>query len=281
MDRNYLRSADVVLLPGARTGRDPARSIKPGPRRQPAGVVAATQRERLLDGLVQTVAERGYQHATVSDICRAAGVTRPVFYELFSGKEDAFLAAHRYGTGVVLRRMATAFAAESDWCHGIRQALGAMLQLLAGTPAFATMAVIEIEAVGPAGRRERDQLLTRFRAFFAEVPQLPGGVGVDEMVDAVVGGVYSALYRRIASGRTDQLLQLLPVLSMFCLAPFLGPVEAAARLGAAEASVRPETAVRPGPAEVRPGPAEACEGPGAGIGEDPSCTRIDPANTGQ
>jgi hypothetical protein len=70
------------------------------------------------------------------------------------------------------------------------------------------------------------------------------------MVDAVVGGVYSAVYRRIDSGRTDQLPELLTVLSLFCLAPFLGPAQAAARLG-------------------------------VGIGEDPSCTRIDPANTGQ
>ncbi|WP_369184985.1 TetR/AcrR family transcriptional regulator [Streptomyces sp. Y1] len=254
--KGKLPRADVILLPGARTGRDPARSIKPGPRRLPAGVIAATQRERLLDGLVRTVAERGYQHATVSDICREAGVTRPVFYELFSGKEDAFLAAHRYGTGVVLRRMAAAFAAESDWCAGIRQALGAMLQLLAGTPAFAAMAVVEIDAVGPAGRRERDQLLTRFRAFFAEVPQLPGGVPVEEMVDAVVAGVYGALHRRIDSGRTDQLNDLLPVLSLFCLAPFLGPAEAARRLGLAS-------------------------GGGSPIGEDPSCTRIDPADTRQ
>ncbi|MFI6154352.1 TetR/AcrR family transcriptional regulator [Kitasatospora sp. NPDC051170] len=253
MDDESLRRADVILLPGARTGRDPARSIKPGPRRQPAGVVAATQRERLLDGLVRTVADRGYQHATVSDICRAAGVTRPVFYEQFSGKEDAFLAAHRFGTGVVIRRMAAAFAAESDWCAGIREALGAMLQLLAGTPAFAAMAVIEIEAVGPAGRQEREQLLSRFRAFFAEVPQPPGGVAVLELVDAVVGGVYSALYRWISSGRTDQLPDLLPVLSLFCLAPFLGPEQAAVRLG----PVRSTT------------------------GEDPSCTRIDPADTRQ
>ncbi|MFJ9695617.1 TetR/AcrR family transcriptional regulator [Kitasatospora sp. NPDC101183] len=250
MDTNPLPRVDVILLPGARTGRDPARSIKPGPRRQPAGVVAATQRERLLDALVRTVAERGYQHATVSDICRAAGVTRPVFYEQFSGKEDAFLAAHRHGTGVVVRRMAAAFAAESDWCAGIGQALGAMLQLLAGTPAFAAMAVIEIEAVGPAGRREREQLLTRFRAFFAEVPQLPGGVPVQAVVDAVVGGVYSAIHRRIASGRTEQLPELLPVLSMFCLAPFLGPSEAAVRLASTS-------------------------------GEDPSCTRIDPVDTRQ
>ncbi|MEV7782054.1 TetR/AcrR family transcriptional regulator [Kitasatospora sp. NPDC088351] len=233
MDLNTVRSDGTPLLPGARTGRDPARSIKRGPSRLPPDVVAATQRERLLDGLVHTVAEHGYQRATVSDICHAAGVTRPVFYELFSGKEDAFLAAHRHGTGVVIRRMAAAFAAAPDWCSGIREALRAMLYLLAGVPAFATMAVIEIDAVGPAGRRERDQLLTRFRAFFAEVPQPPGGVPVEALVDAVVGGVYSALHRRIDADRTDELPDLLPALSLFCLATFLGPAEAARRLGGA------------------------------------------------
>ncbi|MGW4894069.1 TetR/AcrR family transcriptional regulator [Kitasatospora sp. NPDC004240] len=237
-----------TLLPGARAGRDPARSIKRGPSRLPPGVVAATQRERLFDALVHTVARQGYQHATVSDICRAAGVTRPVFYELFSGKEDAFLATHRHGTGVVIRRMAAAFAAEpEDWCAGIREALRAMLQLLAGVPAFATMAVIELEALGASGRQEREHLLTRFRTFFVEVPQPPGGVPAQGLVDAVVGGVYATLYRAIDAGRTRELPELLPTLGLFCLAPFLGPAEAARRLAAG----------------------------------DPSSTRLDRSNTGQ
>ncbi|MFC5661482.1 TetR/AcrR family transcriptional regulator [Kitasatospora misakiensis] len=230
MEPEVRANADVVLIPGARTGRDPARSIKRGPSRLPPGVVAATQRERLLDGLVHTVAQHGYQRATVSDICRAAGVTRPVFYELFTGKEDAFLAAHRHGTGVVIRRMARAFAASPDWCTGIREALRAMLVLLAGVPAFATMAVIELDAVGPAGRQERDQLLTRFRAFFAEIPELPDGVAAEAMIDAVVGGVYCTLQRCIDTDRTAELPDLLATLSLFCLAPFLGPAEAARRL---------------------------------------------------
>jgi AcrR family transcriptional regulator len=85
-------------LPGARAGRDPARAIKRGPSRVPPEVVAATQRDRLFDGLVHTVAQKGYVDARVSDICQAAGVTRPVFYALFAGKEDAFLATYRHGT---------------------------------------------------------------------------------------------------------------------------------------------------------------------------------------
>ena len=62
-----------VPLPGARPGRDPDRAIKRGPRRVSAEAVAATQRDRLFDGLVHEVATKGYDNARVSDICHAAG----------------------------------------------------------------------------------------------------------------------------------------------------------------------------------------------------------------
>src|ERR1700755_1388510 len=95
-------------LPGARAGRDPARAIKRGPSRVPPEVVAATQRDRLFDGLVATVAEKGYVNARVGDICLAAGVTRPAFYALFQGKEDAFIATYRHGTDVLWALMEAA-----------------------------------------------------------------------------------------------------------------------------------------------------------------------------
>jgi len=225
-----------LVLPGTRTGRDPERSIRRGPRRVPAEVVAATQRDRLLDGIVRTVAQSGYAKARISDICQAAGVTRPVFYEQFRGKEDAFLAAHRHGTGLVIASMEAASEAAGDWSAGIRDALGALLGILAGAPAFATMAVVEIDAVGEAGREERDVLLARFRRFFTAADDAAGAVGAPpqvaatELVDAVVGGVYASIYRRIAAAGAAELPALLPTLSYFVLAPFLGPEAAAARL---------------------------------------------------
>src|SRR3982751_6313605 len=93
-------AAESVLppLPGARAGRDPARAIKRGPSRVAPEVVAATQRDPLLDGLVHTVAQKGYANGRGGDICQAAGVTRPAFYALFVGKEDAFIAPYRHGT---------------------------------------------------------------------------------------------------------------------------------------------------------------------------------------
>src|SRR5689334_7864237 len=121
----------VVTLPGARIGRDPARAIKRGPSRVPPEVVAATQRDRLYDGLVHTVAQKGYANARVSDICQAAGVTRPAFYALFEGKDDAFIATYRHGVDVLLQIMETAYRAAPDWRTGARSALSVLLDVLA------------------------------------------------------------------------------------------------------------------------------------------------------
>ncbi|MFD8305829.1 TetR/AcrR family transcriptional regulator [Streptomyces sp. NPDC059690] len=93
-------------------------------------------------------AEVGFAGTRISDICRAARVTRPVFYEIFDGKEDAFLAAHRYGTSPVFDAMDHAHAAASDWPGRVRAGLGALLGILAEAPAFATMAIVEIDAGG-------------------------------------------------------------------------------------------------------------------------------------
>lgn len=249
----------AVPLPGAREGRDPARAIKRGPSRLPRELVAATQRDRLYDGLVHTVAAHGYPNATVTDICRAAGVTRPAFYEHFDGKEGAFLATYRHGTGVLLEMMQEAHAGAGDWRDGIHTSLRVLLEVLAGVPAFAAMAVVEIDAVGPAARAEREQLLRRFSRFFAAAPPPPAPLPAALLVDTVVGGVYSAIYRQVAAGGAADLPDLLPTLAYFVLAPFLGPGRAAGRpqrpLTATAPAVAPCAPLfsHPGPAHQNPG----------------------------
>jgi AcrR family transcriptional regulator len=234
-------TAGTTPLPGARPGRDPERAIKRGPRRLSAEAVAATQRDRLFDGLVREVAEKGYDNARVTDICRAAGVTRPAFYALFAGKEDAFLAAYRHGTAVLLRLMEDAYrAAGPDWVAAARAALATLLEVLASVPAFARMAVVEIDAAGPAARAERDALLARFHRFFDDArPRLPLTEPDEKLlVSAVVGGINAVIRQRVAEGRTAELPQLLPALIYAVTAPFLGR-EAA---GEAARATDPETA---------------------------------------
>lgn len=217
-------------LPGARAGRDPARAIRRGPGQMPPEQVAANQRDRLHDGLVQTVARKGYTDAKVSDICLAAGVTRPVFYALFAGKEDAFLSAYRYGTTTLLSIMDDAYAAAGDWQSGVRAALRVLLDVLASVPAFAMMAIVEIDAAGPAARAARDRTLADLGRFFADAPAPADAAATGELVGAVVGGAYATIRRHIVTGRAADLGELLPVLGYFVVAPFAGSEAARAEL---------------------------------------------------
>jgi len=160
----------------------------------------------------------------------------------FDSKEGAFLATYQHGTEVLFRMMEQAHLEAPDWPAATRAGLRVLLEVLASAPAFAAMAIVEIDLVGGQARRERERLLRRFRQLFDGAPRPAAAVPVDELVDAVVGGVYSAIYRMIAEQRTAELPDLLPTLTYFVLAPFLGAARAARGPGPAPGPQRPAVA---------------------------------------
>ena len=56
--------------------------------------VARSQRGRILRGVAESVAAKGYSATSVADVIARAGVSRSTFYELYDGKESAFLDAY-------------------------------------------------------------------------------------------------------------------------------------------------------------------------------------------
>ncbi|HMJ03169.1 MAG TPA: TetR/AcrR family transcriptional regulator [Conexibacter sp.] len=170
----------------------------------------ATQRERLLDGIAQTVAQRGYAATPVAEVLKAAGVSRRTFYEQFADKEDCFLAAYDAIVALCTERLVTAYHAGGDWDEGIERAYDALLRTLAAEPAFAHLGVVDVFAAGPAGIARRETTLRRFARFIdytrerAEMhvtpPRLVG--------QAIVGGIYELLYSRIVRGETARLPDL-------------------------------------------------------------------------
>ena len=63
-----------------------------GPHSIGATGVARNQRIRMYGGMIEAVATRGYARTSVRLVIGLAGVSRRVFYEQFSGKEECFLA---------------------------------------------------------------------------------------------------------------------------------------------------------------------------------------------
>jgi AcrR family transcriptional regulator len=54
-------------------------------------LTAAERRKRILSAAAQTFASKGYHAASISEICEKAGITKPVFYDHFGSKYDAFI----------------------------------------------------------------------------------------------------------------------------------------------------------------------------------------------
>ena len=61
----------------------------------PRRTLKRSQRERLIDAMVELSAQRGYPAVSITELCSYAGVSPVTFYEQFESKEEAFLAAYR------------------------------------------------------------------------------------------------------------------------------------------------------------------------------------------
>lgn len=181
--------------------------------------------------MARTVAAKGYA-APLTDVCAAAGVSTRAFYEHFTDKEACFMATYERGVGLLQASVNAAYEQPGAWPQRIRRGLEVLLHLLAAEPAFANLAIVEMLAAGPRARERSRRLLSDFLRFFEEAPRLLDPPRVPPTaIEAVVAGVFGLLFNYVSTKRTAELPGMLPEITYFVLAPFIGPREAAAAAG--------------------------------------------------
>jgi AcrR family transcriptional regulator len=183
-----------------------------------------TQRERLLEAMVGAVAEQGYLVTTVADVTRRAGVSRATFYELFSDKEDCFLATLDWLMERLTRFAGAAWQRHDEWPRQVRAGLGAFLGALVARPQAARVAIVESDAAGPVARERIRAAIGAFVPFLDQGRSLSEhGAELPEQVSNVVaGGVAGIVFEEVLTGHTNELLRLLPDLLYTVLVPYMG-----------------------------------------------------------
>jgi len=83
---------------GAVSARHPPSVRPPAAPAAPASPKDAGTRQRLLEAAARTFAERGYEHATVRDVCRLAGANVAAVNYHFGSKELLYVEAIRWAT---------------------------------------------------------------------------------------------------------------------------------------------------------------------------------------
>ena len=205
--------------------------LPPGRHGLPRDFVVHNQRERLIAGLAEAVAEKGYGGTTIADITRHAAVSRRTFYEHFDGKDECFVAAFDTVTEQLRERVEEAYKGEAEWTEGIRAGIGAMLTFLASEPNLARLAMVEALVAGPVVVERYDAAVQTFLPYLNAGREGRPKAVLDRLSDsteeALVGGMVSLIARRIVAGQTAELESLLPDLVEFTLAPYVGNDEAA------------------------------------------------------
>jgi AcrR family transcriptional regulator len=167
-------------------------------------------RSRLLQGLAQSVAAKGYADTTIADIVREAGVSRRTFYEQFDGKPAALIALYESASRRGLRVLQEAIDPARDWQTQVDQALSAYLSSLAQNPVLLRTLFVEILGLGPTGlaaRRRVHDFMADFMLDVINAGRLPELLE-RPMALAVVGGIHELVLQALEQDRGTDLSEL-------------------------------------------------------------------------
>ncbi|HEY0516802.1 MAG TPA: helix-turn-helix domain-containing protein [Solirubrobacteraceae bacterium] len=221
----------LAQLPASLTPAAPAPlpALPRGRHGLPAAAVARSQRTRILVATAAATSAKGYANTTVADIVAEAGVAKEAFYRHFADKEQAFLEAQRHANEAILDRVAEAYFSAEQWPARVWQGLRRLLELIAESPTFSHLRLIEAYRAGAASTRLADGMSRSFSIFIEEgyhyrrdAEQLPKLCS-----QFISGAILETIQREVALGDTSEILRRLPQLAYLAIAPFAGPADAA------------------------------------------------------
>lgn len=129
---------------------------------------AQGRREQLIAAAARVLGEKGYERASLQEVCAAAGILPGSLYYYFKSKEDLFITVHAEGFRQLNEAVDRALAAETDPWRRLEGACAAHLALLVDTDGVSLVAGTSLfHAARPALQRrlnrDRNAYEERFR----------------------------------------------------------------------------------------------------------------------
>lgn len=144
------------------------RRLPKGPHNLSRDEVAGTQRARMIDAVLENAGKRGYVATTVGHITATAGVSRTSFYEQFTGKQDAFLAAYRQITTEFIEQGVAVATAAATPLDAVTACCDFLVDYVHRRPTEVRAVLLEIYALGDAGLEVRENTLRAGEAVFEQ-----------------------------------------------------------------------------------------------------------------
>ncbi len=196
-------------------------ALPPGPRTTSAEEVEQAHRRRLIAGMAEAAATKGYAQATIADVVSLAKVSRRTFYEHFPDKEACFVAAYEAASEVLVSIVEAAAGPDQRWDERIANAMEAYLRSMAGDPDLTRLFLVDILGAVPGALRARRRVNARFAAMLneqvmAHADEAPAPLEWDPaLATAIIGGVDELVRNAVEDGRAAELGALSRTASAF------------------------------------------------------------------
>ncbi len=194
--------------------------------------VAELQRGRMLDATFALVYELGYANVSAHKVSERAGVSNRTFYELFSDREDCFLAAFECALHALAAAAQPACDAQRDWVERVRAALAVFLEALDREPAVRRLVFVEALTAGPRVLARRARALGELATLLDEGRAgAPAPAGLPALTaEGVVGAAFGVIHARLLRDERAPVAPLLNGLMATIVLPYRGGAAAAREL---------------------------------------------------
>jgi len=190
----------------------------------PPDIAQRTQRQRIIDAIIESCAEKTYAATTITDIVARAHISRTTFYKHFEDKRSCFDAALDRCLVELQSTAAASHDAADLPADAARKAATAVLETLAARPGLAQLLTGDAIALQP-------KVVERYRR--ATVPALEslwrtGGKHPRAHTNPrlAFGQAQVLILNRIASGEADRLPELRGEIVYLTVSPYGGHEEA-------------------------------------------------------
>jgi AcrR family transcriptional regulator len=138
-----------------------SKRLRPGRQHLSRDEVRSHQRERIFEGLESAMGAKGYGDTSVADIIKIAAVSRQTFYELFTSKQDCFLASYGRRQGAVMEAIQEA-PNEGPPIRRFGALLRNYLTVMSADPGLSRLYLVGVYTAGPEAMAKRLELQQQF-----------------------------------------------------------------------------------------------------------------------
>lgn len=194
------------------------------------------QLSRLLGEVPAALQRHGWAGLDPAGLCAGAGVDPDAFALHFADEQDCFLCAYRYHSDRLVEAVRAGPPAGAEGGEPVRQTFAALLGFLAREPAVAELILVRVLGGGPQALAARDERAAVLSGLIAGrvLPGPADRAAAGALRRSAGGAVAQLLYRWVAAGQAERLLELLPTCTYLALVASHEPGEAAALAGLAE-----------------------------------------------